>query len=104
MIAAIILLVGLTACVQPIILVAAKSDAIDPQEVSVYLARRPDCDFETVGYLSIESGYYSQASLLAAMRQKAAKVGANGIFVHETRRLELFEYIGTASAIRCIGS
>lgn len=98
------LLITLTACVQPVLLVGTKKDAIEPDEVSLYFAQRPSCAYETVGYLKINGGHYSQASLFATMRQQAADVGADGVFVHYTQRLDILEYIGTASAIRCVSS
>lgn len=98
------LLIALSACVQPVLLVGTQKDAIEPDEVSLYFAQRPSCAYETVGYLRINGGHYSQKSLFDTMRQQAAGVGADGVFVHYTRRLDILEYIGTASAIRCVSS
>ncbi len=99
-----ILIITLSACVQPIVLVGEKTESIRQNQVRIYFARRPQCEYEIVGYLRINGGYYSQASVLRRMQWQAAKVGADGIFVHETRRLDIFEYIGSASAIRCNSS
>ena len=97
-------LIALSACVQPILLVGEKTKPIQADKVSIYYAQRPDCEYEIIGYLRINGGYYSQASLFRTMQWKAAEVGADGVFVHETRRLDILEYIGAASAIRCISS
>ncbi len=97
-------IVALSACVQPLLLVGEKTKAIQANKVSIYYAQRPDCEYEIVGYLRINGGYYSQSALFRTMQWKAAEVGAGGVFIHETRRLDILEYIGSASAIRCISS
>ena len=99
-----LLLMILTGCAQPVLLVGPKADAIEPDEVRIYFSRIPTCDYETVAYLRINGGYYSRASLFAAMRQQAAEVGADGVYVQHIRRLEILEHIGTAHAIRCLSS
>ena len=91
----------LAACALPIALTGSKTEAIHPDKVHLYFARRPDCEYERVGYLSITGGYYSRASLFRAMQRRAAKVGADGVYVQETRRLDILEFVGTAIAIRC---
>lgn len=91
-------------CVNPVVLVGERGEAIDHESVKVFYTQRPACDFETIGYLRVEGGYYSLAALLDRMRQQAADIGAEGVYVLETRRLDIFEYIGTAKAIRCLPS
>lgn len=91
----------LAACALPIVLTGSKTEAIHPDKVRLYFTRRPDCEYERVGYLSVRGGYYSQATLFRAMQLRAAKVGADGVYVQETRRLDILEYVGTAIAIRC---
>ncbi|MDH5356775.1 MAG: hypothetical protein OEY09_20210 [Gammaproteobacteria bacterium] len=91
-------------CAQPILVVGEPGVAIDPDKVKVYYARRADCDYDTVGYITGHGGLYSLASLVHDMRTQAAEIGADGVVVIETRRLDLFEYIGTAKAIRCLAS
>ena len=99
-----ILLIVLTGCVQPILLVGEKTEPLQADKVSIYYAQRPDCEYEIICYLRINGGYYSQSALFRTMQSKAAEVGADGVFIHETRRLDILEYIGSASAIRCISS
>jgi len=99
-----VLLIGLTACAKPIVMVGIASDGIDPNEVRLYYTQRPKCEFETVGYLEVNGGYYSRTSLFAKMQEQAAEVGADGVYVLEARRLDILEYIGTAKAIRCLHS
>lgn len=93
-----------TGCVSPVIIVGEQGEAIDYESVKVFYTRRPACEFETIGYLRVGGGYYSLAALLGRMRQQAADIGAESVYVLETRRLDIFEYIGTAKAIRCLPS
>ncbi len=74
---------------------------VEAEEVRLYYRQRPLCEFETIGYLRIEGGHYSMNSLFNKMRQQAAAVGASGLYVTETHRLDTFEYTGVAKAIRC---
>lgn len=101
-----ILLLGLTTlivgCVQPITMVDAPGKSIDDSEVTIFYPQRPDCNFETIGYILIEGGYYSLQSLLNEMRMQAASVGADAIYVIHTQRLDIKVYIGSAKAIRCL--
>jgi hypothetical protein len=99
---AITLLFDLTGCAEPIVMVGEAQDAIDPTEVRLYYTQRPQCEFETVGYLEVNSGHYSRASLFTKMQEQAAEVGADGVYVIEVRRLNMSEHIGTARAIRCL--
>lgn len=98
----IVLLTGiLSACVSPILITGEKSDPIPLENVRLYYAQRPDCSYDTIGHLRITGGYYSRFKLFRAMKRQAASVGADGVYVHESRQLDILEYIGTASAIRC---
>jgi hypothetical protein len=99
---AISLFFNLTGCAEPIVMVGEASDAIDPAEVKLYYTQRPKCEFETVGYLEINSGHYSRASLFSKMQEQAAEVGADGVYVIEARQLNISEHIGSARAIRCL--
>jgi len=96
--------VFVSACAHPVLIVGKTSESIEAEDVQLYYTQKPACDFETVGYLRIEGWSYSLDSLFERMQVQAAEVGANGVYVIETRRLELFEYIGTARAIRCLSS
>ena len=98
----ILLLLNLTGCAEPIVMVGEARDPVDPAEVTLYYTQRPQCEFETVGYLEVNSGHYSRASLFAKMQEQAAEVGADGVYTIEARRLNISEYIGTARAIRCL--
>ncbi len=93
-----------SACAHPVLIVGKTSESIEVENVELFYTQRPTCDFETVGYLRIEGGSYSLASLFERMQKQAAEVGAGGVYVIETRRLDIFEYIGTARAIRCLSS
>ncbi|MCH8104123.1 MAG: hypothetical protein IIC58_01255 [Proteobacteria bacterium] len=100
-----VLLVTLTTlligCVLPITVVGPVGARIDSSEVVIYYPQRPDCNFETVGYILIEGGYYSLKSLFGEMRLQAASVGADAVYVLHTLRLDIKEYVGSAKAIRC---
>ncbi len=92
------------ACTHPIHMVGAAVDPVEAEDVRLYYRQRPLCEFETIGYLRIEGGHYSINSLFNTMRQQAAMVGANGLYVTETHRLDVFEYTGVAKAIRCLAN
>ncbi len=85
----------------PMILTGVKTKSIHPDKVRLYFARRPQCSYDTVGYLRINGGYYSRSSLFRAMQRQAAKVGADGVYVQDIRQLDILEFVGTATAIRC---
>ena len=96
------ILVGLlNGCARPIVLTGSETEAIHPDEVRLFFTQRPDCSYEKVGFLRVSGGYYSRSSLFRAMQREAAKVGADGVYVQEVRQLDILEYIGTATAIRC---
>ena len=99
---AILLLLNLTGCAEPIAMVGNARDPVDPAKVRLYYAQKPQCEFETVGYLEVNSGHYSRASLFTKMLEQAAEVGANGVYIIEARRLNISEHVGTARAIRCL--
>ena len=99
-----VLLIALTACAKPIVMVGIASEGIDPNDVRLYYTQGPECEFETVGYLEVNGGYYSRASLFTKMQEQAAEVGADGVYVIEAQRLDILEYIGTARAIRCLNA
>ena len=90
------------ACSHPVLIVGKTTESIELDKVELFYAEKPGCEFETVGYLRIEGGSYSLASLFRRMQKQAAGIGADGVYVIETRRLGIFEYIGTARAIRCL--
>ena len=99
--ASLILLYG---CVEPSLVVGQPGPAIASEEVDVYYARRPRCDFETIAHIRVTGGYFSLESMFRNMRRKAAEVGASGLYVQETRQLETREFLGTAKAIRCLST
>ncbi len=96
------ILIFINACAHPVLVVGKTSESIEPDSVQLFYTQRPGCEFETVGYLRIEGGSYSLSSLFKRMQNQAAELGANGVYVIETRRLDILEYIGTARAIRCL--
>lgn len=96
------LLCLLCGCVQPPLLVGNTGPAVAPEQVVVYFPDRPDCDFETVAHLQINGGYLSLESMFRKMRQQAAEIGANGLYVIHVQRMEIREYLGNAKAIRCV--
>ena len=95
------LTVLLNGCVQPITVIGPVGEPVDSSEVVIYYPQRPECNFETIGYISIGGGYYSLESLFREMRMQAASLGADAIYVLHTQRLDIKEYIGSAKAIRC---
>jgi len=60
---AMVLLSVLGGCVKPIVVVGKITEPVDAESVKLYYTQRPQCEFETVGYLRINGGYYSKASL-----------------------------------------
>lgn len=89
-------------CALPVTVVGPVGKSIDASKAVIYYPQRPDCNFETIGYILVEGGYYSLQSLFRKMRLQAASVGADAIYVLFTQRLDIKEYIGSAKAIRCL--
>ena len=94
-----VILIG---CAHPVAMVGPAGKSVDASKVVIYYPQRPDCNFETIGYILVEGGYYSLQSLFRRMRLQAASVGADAIYVLFTQRLDIKEYIGSARAIRCL--
>ena len=91
----------LTACVYTAV-VSQPGPAINSEEVTVYFIERPSCDFETIAHIKVTGGYFTLKSMVGGMRQRAAMVGADGLYVLQTQQLAIKEYLGTAKAIRCL--
>lgn len=89
-------------CVEPALVVGQPGPALASGEVDIYYAERPRCDFETVAHFRASGGYLTLAAMFRHMRIDAAKLGAGGLYVVETSRLDSGEFIGTAKAIRCL--
>lgn len=92
----------LSGCVESTLVVGQPGTAIKSEEVTVYYIDRPSCKFETIALIKVSGGYYSLDTIVEGMRQQAASVGANGLYVLQTQQLEIKEYLGTAKAIRCL--
>ncbi len=97
-------LILLIACAETPLVVGQPGPALAGEEVSIYFAKRPRCDFETIAHLRITGGYFTMESMVKKMRSEAAELGANGLYVLETRQLENREYLATAKAIRCLSA
>ena len=89
-------------CVEPALVVGQPGPALATEEVDIYYAERPRCEFETVAHIRAGGGYLTLAAMFRRMRSDAAELGAGGLYVIETSRLDSGEYIGTAKAIRCL--
>ena len=96
------LIILLSGCVQPPLMVGKAGPAVPPEQVVVYFPDRPSCNFETVAHLQINGGYLSLESMFRKMRQQAAEIGADGLFVLHAQRMEIREYLANAKAIRCL--
>ena len=96
------LLYLLPGCAQPPLMLGKAGPAIPSEEVVIYFPERPSCDFETLAYIQINGGHLSLESMFRKMRQQAAAIGADGLYVMHTQRLEISEYLGNAKAIRCL--
>jgi len=97
-----VLLPLLGACMQPPLVIGQTRASIAPEDVVIYYAEKPKCNFETIARLQASGGYYSLDSMLRAMRNDAAMLGASGLYVLQTQQLAIKEYLGTAKAIRCL--
>ena len=97
-------LILLSACAETPLLVGQPGPALAGEEVSIYYAKRPRCDFETIAHIRVTGGYFTLDSMIKKMRSEAAELGANGLYVLETRQLENREYLATAKAIRCLSA
>jgi len=93
---------SLFGCAEKAVLVGRPGPAVAAEEVVTYYIDRPPCNFETVAHIRISGGYFSLESMLKNMRRQAAELGASGLFVLQTRQLEIREFLGTAKAIRCL--
>lgn len=93
---------ALSGCVESTLVVGQPGSAVKSEEVVVYYIDRPSCNFETIAHINVSGGYYSLDSIVEGMRQQAASVGANGLYVLQTQQLTIKEYLGTAKAIRCL--
>jgi hypothetical protein len=76
-------------------------EAVKSDRVELHFAKRPDCNYEIVGYLKSTGGYYSLESLIANFRRTAGSIGATGVYLTYTQRLDIGEFIASAQAIRC---
>ena len=95
------ILVLLAGCAHPLTLTGSSEPAINKSSVTIFYPDRPKCNFDTVGIIYIEGGYYSLDRLFEKMQSQAAEVGANGVYVLHTHQLDIKEYVGSAKAIRC---
>jgi hypothetical protein len=93
---------ALSGCVESTLVVGQPGAAIKSEEVVVYFVERPSCNFETIAHINVSGGYFSLESIVGGMRQQAASVGADGLYVLQTQQLAIKEYLGTARAIRCL--
>lgn len=92
----------LSACVESSIIVGQPGPALVSEEVEMYYVQRPRCDFETVAHIRVSGAYFTLESMFRKMRREAAELGADGLYVLETRKLDTREFLGTAKAIRCL--
>lgn len=98
-----ILLSGLlSSCTVSTLVVGQPGEKTPIEGVRIYYIDRPACNFETLALITVEGGYHTLTSMLRNMRLQAAAVGADGLYVLQTHRLVMKEYLGTAKAIRCL--
>jgi hypothetical protein len=95
------ILVILSACSKISTQVDFNHESVKPDNVELHYVKRPDCNYEIVGYLNTSGGYYSLDSLIANFRREAGSIGATGVYVTYTQRLDIGEFIASAQAIRC---
>ena len=94
---------SLAACAGSSSLVTGKvSKAVEPEEVRLYLADNPDCDFEVIALIQIPGEYRSQQRLVEAFRTRAAQFGANAVHVHFLHMSTANYYRGQGRALRCL--
>ena len=96
--------VMLAGCAQPPLLLSPPGPPLASEEVTIYYPDRPRCDFVTIAHIQVEGGYFSLETMFRKMRQQAAEVGADGLYVLHTQRMAIKEYLGTAKAIRCLSA
>ena len=92
----------LAGCANSTLVVGQTAPALASEEVDIYYVEKPRCNFETIAHLRATGGYFTLASMFDNMRREAARLGASGIYVLETRQLDTREFLGTAKAIRCL--
>ncbi|MFZ9037734.1 MAG: hypothetical protein ACO3DT_06655 [Gammaproteobacteria bacterium] len=90
----------LSGCVDPAMVVGQPGTSLSSDAVRIYHIDRPTCNFQTIAHIRFTGGYFTMNSMLHNMRQDAAEVGANGLYVLHTQQLPNRELLGTAKAIR----
>ncbi len=89
-------------CVEPALVVGQPGPGLSSEAVRIYYFDRPGCTFETIAHIRVTGGYFTLNSMVRNMRQDAAEVGADGLYVLHTQQLHNKEFLGTAKAIRCL--
>jgi len=92
----------LSGCVETSVIAAQPGASLPSDVVRVYFIERPRCNFETIAHIRVSGGFVTLASMLRSMRKRAAKLGADGLYLRHTQQLNTREFLGTASAIRCL--
>ncbi len=92
----------LSGCAEPVMIVGQPAAAVASEAVDIYYIERPNCNFETIAHIKVTGGYFSLQAMLSSMRQEAAQVGADGLYVLQSQQLLNREFLGTAKAIRCL--
>ena len=92
----------ISGCVEPALVVGQPGTSLSSDAVRIYYIDHPGCNFETIAHIKVTGGYFTLNSMFRNMRQDAAEVGANGLYVLHTQQLPNKEYLGTAKAIRCL--
>ena len=88
-------------CAEPTTIIGQPTAAINAEDVVIYYAEKPGCNFETVAWIQ-GGAYLSLQSMFVKMRLEAAQIGASGLYIVHTQQTEMKEFLGTAKAIRCL--
>ncbi len=93
----------LSACAnQGVIMTGSPENALEQQQVEVYLNQQPKCDFEVVAWMEFAGGFFDRSRLIDVFRDKAANLGADAIQIISLQKIGTTEYKGSARALRCI--
>jgi hypothetical protein len=96
-----IFMLGLTACISNTVITGEATEEVEVSKVKVLYASLPECDFDVIAQIEIPGNYYSRASLVNALREEAAEIGASAVQITYIQQIGASEYLGSARALRC---
>jgi len=84
------------------VIIGEVTQEVDAGQLDVFYSSQPSCDYDVVAWIQLPGEYFSQESLIRAMRFKSANLGATAVQVIFVQKSGSSTYRGTARALRCI--